>query len=171
MAEIRQRVAGTYAEIESLVESLPPPQASQRTAVSGWTVHEVVYHLVLSDRPAAAQLEELLRGNTVAAAIPASLQAPEPFAVAWPALLAEFRAVHRGIIDLLAGATDEVPLTATAPVRMVVKYEGPDGVLRPVEWEERFDWKAYSILLHAHSREHIAQVHRILGALTAVDAD
>ena len=39
-----------------------------------------------------------------------------------------------------------------------------DGTLAPVSWVERFDWKSYSILLHAHNREHIAQVQRILSA-------
>ena len=47
---------------------------------------------------------------------------------------------------------------------MVVKCAGSDGTLAPVSWVERFDWKAYSILLHAHNREHIAQVQRILSA-------
>lgn len=164
VSEIRGRVTGTYAEIEALVEPLSPAQAGRQSAVSGWTVHEVVTHLILSDRPAIEQLTTLLNGRDVAEAIPANLQAAEPFAVAWPALLAEVREVHRRILDLLAGATDELPLVATAPVRMVVKCAGADGVVRPVEWEERFDWKAFSILLHAHSREHIAQIRRILGA-------
>src|SRR5688572_18732208 len=75
LAEIRQRVTGTYAEIEALVESLPPAIASRPSTASGWTIHEVVYHLILSDRPAADQLAELLRGRDVAEAIPANLQA------------------------------------------------------------------------------------------------
>ena len=54
--------------------------------------------------------------------------------------------------------------TATAAVRMVVKCATPDGTLQAVSWDHRFDWKAYAILLHAHNREHIAQVHRILKA-------
>lgn len=164
LSEIGERVAGTYAEIEALVEPLSPAQAGRQSAASDWTVHEVVTHLILSDGPAIEQLKTLLSGHDVVEAIPANLQAPEPFAVAWPAVLQEFRGVHRRITDLLAGAADEVPLAATAPVRMVVKCAGPDGVVRPVEWEERFDWKAFSILLHAHSREHIAQIRRILGA-------
>jgi len=47
---------------------------------------------------------------------------------------------------------------------MVVKCARPDGALEPVSWLERFDWKAFSVLLHAHNREHIAQVERILNA-------
>ena len=53
---------------------------------------------------------------------------------------------------------------------MVVKCADPDGSLRPVHWLERFDWKAFAILLHAHNREHMAQIQRTLAALEALDA-
>lgn len=161
---IRTRVAGTYSELRALVEAVPAEVARERRSTSGWSVQEVVDHLVESDRRAVDQLGLLLAGESVDTPIPASLQSPRPLDRDWSALLHELRAVHQGILDLLAAATDDLPLTATAPVQMVVKCAGPDGTLTPVSWLERFDWKAYSILLHAHNREHIAQVERILNA-------
>jgi hypothetical protein len=163
--EIRGRVAGTYAAFEALVGTLPAGVAREHAATSAWSIQEVVDHLVESDRRARDQLARLLAGEEVAEPIPAILQSAAPLELDWQALLAELRSVHRAILDLLAGATDELPLTATAPVEMVVKCAGPDGRPRPVAWVERFDWKAFAILVHAHNREHIAQVERILGAL------
>jgi len=161
---IRARVAGTYSEFEALVEVIPPQIAREHRSTSAWSAQEVVDHLVESERPAVDQLSQLLAGHAVEAPIPASLQSAHPFELDWHALLHQFRTVHENILDLLATATDDLPHTATVPVQMVVKCVGADGTLKPVTWVEHFDWKAYSILLHAHSREHIAQVHRILNA-------
>jgi hypothetical protein len=159
---IRSRVAATYSEIEAIAEGVPAERARRRPAPSSWSVHEVVDHLIESDRPAVDQLAELLAGRSVGAPIPASLQSPQPSSTDWPALLDQFRAVHQRILALLDAATDDIPLTGTAPVEMVVKCAASDGTLQPVHWIERFDWKAYAILLHAHSREHIGQIERIL---------
>lgn len=165
LAEIRSRVAGTYAEIESLVADVPAEVArSRRPEVSAWSVQEVVDHLVESERPAANQLARLLAGQDVEEPIPAGLQSEDPLGHDWHALRGDLRTVHENVLDHLATAADDVPVTAKAPVEMVVKCEEPDGTLRPVHWIQRFDWKAYSILLHAHTREHIAQIHRILAA-------
>ncbi|HEX4951785.1 MAG TPA: DinB family protein [Thermoanaerobaculia bacterium] len=164
---IRSRVAGTYAEIEALVEGVAEGLARQRPEPGSWSVLEVVDHLVESDRPAVAQLRELLAGRSSEQVIAAGMQSTDPSAQAWTALLASFRAVHGEILALLDGADDTLPLTATAPVEMVVKHTAPEGTLRPVHWVERFDWKAYAILLHAHNREHISQVQRILGKIHA----
>lgn len=164
LASIRERVTGTFAEIESLVESLPPLIARQHRESSAWSIQEVVDHLVESDRLAVGQLARLLAGQSEDMAIPAGLQSRNPLGGDWSSLLAAFRSVHQDIVALLAAATDETPLAATAAVQMVVKCIGPDGALRPVSWTERFDWKAFSVLLHAHNREHIAQIQRILHA-------
>lgn len=164
---IRTRVATTYAEFEALVDAIPTETAREHFPTSGWSIQEVVDHLVESERPAIDQLADLLAGRSVEEAIPASLQSANPLGHDWRALRQQFRTVHENILDLLAKATDDVPLTALASVRMVVKCADPDGTTRAVTWLERFDWKAYSILLHAHNREHIAQVHRILNASRA----
>jgi hypothetical protein len=159
---IRARIGDTYAEFEALVAALPEDVARTHRSTSGWSILEVVDHLVESDRRAAGQLASLLDGQPVETPIPASLQSQDPMALDWRTLLQRFRSVHENIRDLLARTTDDIPLGAKAPVLMVVKCAGPDGVSVPVSWVEHFDWKAFSILLHAHNREHIAQVHRIL---------
>lgn len=165
MDAIRSRVAATYSEIETIAEGVSAERAQRRPAPSSWSVYEVIDHLIQSDQPAVDQLKELLRGQSVDTQIPAGLQSPQPFTTDWPALLNRFRAVHQQILTLLDSATDDIPLTGTAPVEMVVKRAAPDGTLQPVHWIERFDWKAYAILLHAHNREHIGQLQRILGSL------
>jgi hypothetical protein len=161
---IQTRVARTYAEFEAMVEALPAELAREHRISSLWSVQEVVDHLVQSDRPAVEQLAQLLAGQSLDTPIPASLQSSSPLALGWAALLREFHRVHQDILALLAAASDDLLTVATAPVQMVVKCAAPDGTLKPVSWVERFDWKAFSILLHAHNREHIAQVHRILNA-------
>jgi hypothetical protein len=136
--------------------------AVQHRPTSAWSIQEVVDHLVESDRLAVQQLGDLLSGVSVAAPIPAGLQSEAPLALEWSGLLQQFASLHRDILQLLDGANDHVPLVAAAPVQMVVKCAGPGGSVEPVSWFEHLDWKAYSILLHAHNREHIAQVQRIL---------
>lgn len=169
---IRTRVAGTFAEFEALVETIPPETAREHRSTSVWSVQEVVDHLIVSERPAVQQLAKLLAGEDDDQPIPAGLQSADPFALDWPVLRQEFRTVHENLRDLLARASDDVSLTATAPVQLVVKCARPDGTLEPVTWVERLDWKAYAILLlHAHNREHIAQVQRILNAPPTGKAD
>jgi hypothetical protein len=167
---IRERVSGTYAAIEARVEALPAGIVREHRPTSLWSIQEVVDHLVESDRPAIEQLAELLAGRSVDTPIPASLQSAGPLDHEWGDLLGQFRTVHQEILELLARATDDLPATATAPVQMVVKCVGADGVLHPVSWVERFDWKAFAILLHAHNREHLAQIERILSALAAEES-
>ncbi len=161
---IRTRVAATYRELEALLDTIPSAVAREHRATSAWSVQVVVDHLVESERPAVGQLAHLLAGDSVDDAIPASLQSAAPLDLDWQALRLQLRTVHENIVDQLARATDALPLAATAAVQMVVKCADPEGHLQPVTWVERFDWKAYAILLHAHNREHIAQVHRILNA-------
>lgn len=165
LAEVRSRVAATCEALDALLDTIAADAARRRTRASGWSIHEVADHLLVSDTPAVAQLRDLLAGRDVAEPIPASLQSPDPFAADWPALRDALRAVHRELVALLDGAGDSTAAAATAPVQMVVQCAEPDGTLRPVQWIERFDWKAFAILLHAHNREHIAQVERIRAAL------
>jgi hypothetical protein len=164
LASIRSRVAATYAEFETLVDALPAATAREHRSTSAWSIQEVVDHLVESERPAVRQLSRLLAGQSVAEPIPASLQSRRPLAHDWATLRSQFRTVHEDILAVLAQASDAIPFSATAAVQMVVKCADPDGVMRPVSWVEHLDWKAYAILLHAHNREHMAQVQRILDA-------
>jgi hypothetical protein len=73
--------------------------------------------------------------------------------------------VHRALLAIVDSASDETPLTAKAPVLMVVKVREEDGSLTPVEWTEGFDWKAFSIVLRAHTLEHVGQIERTLKSL------
>jgi hypothetical protein len=164
VAEIRERVAATYDTLDGLVATIPPNLAREHRSTSAWSIQEVVDHLVESDRPAVEQLAQLLAGQSVDDAIPASLQSAAPLAKDWDDLRAQLRGIHRDLVSMLAALSGNEPTTATAPVQMVVKCAGPDGTLEPVAWLERFDWKAFAILLHAHNREHIAQIQRILAA-------
>ena len=161
---IRERVVTAFATLDALLETIPADVAPERRSTSAWSIQEVVDHLVESDRPAIDQLAQLLAGESPAEPIPASLQSAAPLEKNWSGLRAELRAIYSDLVALLAAATGDEPTTATAPVQMVVKCAGPDGTLEPVTWVERFDWKAFAILLHAHNREHIAQIQRILGA-------
>lgn len=161
---IRTRLAGTFDEIEALVAPLDAAVAARRPAPGRWSVHEVVDHLVESDRRGAEQLADLVAGRAVAAHVPAGLQSAHPAAIGWDELRARFAAVHRAILEILDRATDGTPLEATAPVEMVVRCAGEDGSSTPVHWLQRFDWKAFAILVHAHNREHIGQIRRALDA-------
>jgi hypothetical protein len=174
LAAIRQRVAATYALFEERVSEIPADVARRRPSPElgsgSWSVLEVVDHLVESDTPAAGQLVSLVAGRDEAEPIPAGLQSDDPLALDWDALRERFREVHRSILDLLDGASDDLPQNATAPVVMVVKHARPDGSLEPVHWIERFDWKAFAVLIHAHNREHVDQVERILAAVAPGEA-
>lgn len=164
MEAIRERVAATFDTLDGLVETIAPEVAREHRSTSAWSIHEVVDHLVESDRPAIEQLARLLAGDDVGEPIAASLQSAAPLAKDWGELRTQLRGIHRDLLALLSAATGDEPTTATAPVQMVVKCAGADGSLEPVSWLERFDWKAFAILLHAHNREHIAQIQRILAA-------
>jgi hypothetical protein len=164
-AEIRGRVAATFARFGELIEPLDAPLAQRGPRPGAWSVQEVVDHLLVTDRWSLAQLRELLAGRSVDEAIPASLQSESPLDRDWAELRSDFRELHAEILATLDGASDDVSLAVTAPVVMVVKCAEPDGTMVPIHWPHRFDPKAYAILLHAHSREHIAQIERTLGEL------
>lgn len=164
---IRERVAATYDTLDALVATIGADVAREHRVTSAWSIQEVVDHLVESDRPAIEQLAQLLAGNDVGEPIAASLQSAVPLAKDWSELRAQLRGIHHDLVAMLAAASGDEPTSATAPVQMVVKCARADGSLEPVSWLERFDWKAFAILLHAHNREHIAQIQRILAAPAA----
>lgn len=163
--EIRTRVRATFSTLASLLREIPEATARDRRHGDGWTIQEVVDHMVESDALATRQLASLLAGDEVEDPIPASLQSEDPMARDWGRLRQRLGAIHESFLELLANATDAHPLTVKAPIQMVVKCEQENGELVPVSWVERFDWKAFSILVQAHDREHIAQIHRVLEAL------
>jgi hypothetical protein len=168
LASIRERMAKTFAQLEALLAALPAEEVRIRPAPGRWSVHEIVDHLIESHRPAVDELRELVRGHRPdGGPIPASLLSADPLGRPWPGLVRELSGVHRELLAILDGASDETPLTARAPVLMVVKVHEEDGSLTPVEWVDDFDWKAYAILLRAHTLEHVAQIERTLQALAS----
>lgn len=163
LASIRERMTKTFTQIEALLASLPEEAVRIRPAPGRWSVHEIVDHLLESHRPAVDQLRDLLRGERPPGGpVPASLLSADPLGHSWPNLLRELSGIHRELLALLDSASEETPLTAKAPVVMVVKVREEDGSLTPVEWTADFDWKAFTILLRAHTLEHLAQIERTL---------
>lgn len=163
---IRAKVSATFRELEALLDSVPEELAARAPAPSSWSVHEVVDHLVESHRRAVEELAGLVSGRSPESGpIPAGLVSEAPFAKSWPAVVGELRAIHRRFESVLAGATDETPLTARAPIAMVVKCSTASGEARPVHWVEEFDWKAHAILFRVHSLEHVQQIRRILAVV------
>ena len=163
---IRGKVGATFRELETLLASVPAELTGQRPAESAWSIHEVVDHLVVSHRRAVEELTDLVAGRTPRSGpIPAGLVSDDPFAITWSDLVGELKAIHRRFVAALEGASDETPLTARAPIEMVVKCRQPDGRVEPVHWVESFDWKAYAILFRAHSIEHVHQIRRTLAAV------
>lgn len=165
-AEVRRRVAAAFGELESLLDAVPEELAARRPEPAVWSPHEIVDHLVESHRPALRQLEFLLAGeDPPGGPVPAGLLSQDPFRRPWPAVTGELRAVHAGFLALLADAGDATPAAARAPVEMVVRCATADGGSEPVHWVERFPWKAFALLAGVHSREHVAQIRRVLGLL------
>jgi hypothetical protein len=161
--KIRGKVAKTFTDIEALLDEIPEAAAKRKPAPEAWSVHEIVDHLVESHRPGVEELEMLIRGESpTTGPVPAGLVSDRPFDIPWPELIDRLKAVHRDLLTAFDRATDDTPTEAKAAVAMVVKCKDEDGVMRPVHWEQSFDWKAYIILLRAHTLEHLQQVHRVL---------
>jgi hypothetical protein len=168
VASIRERMARTFAQLEALLATLPPDQVRLRPAPDRWSVHEIVDHLIESHRPAVDELRELVRGHwPEGGPIPASLLSADPLGRPWASLVRELAGVQRALLAIVDGASEETPLTARAPVIMVVKVRGEDGTRTPVEWTDDFDWKAFAILLRAHTLEHVGQIERTLQSLAS----
>src|SRR5262245_11353996 len=122
VASIRERMAQTFAQTEALLAALPEDAVRRQPAPGRWSVQEIVDHLIESHRPAVGQLQDLLRGDRPAGGpVPASLASADPLGQPWPDLLRRLMDVHRDLLAALDSASDETPLTAKAPVVMVVK--------------------------------------------------
>ena len=81
LADLRQRVAKTFAALDAQLASIPAAHARIRPAPAAWSVHEVVDHLIVSHRPAMDLLRTLLAGRELEGGpMPAGLQSPEPLA-------------------------------------------------------------------------------------------
>ena len=168
---LREHVAGTFAELEALLDGVPPALRAVPPGPGRWSVQEVVDHLVESHRPALAQLRSLVAGERPAGGpVPASLQSAAPHERRWEDLVAELREVHRGFREVLAGATDGASLAVTGPIVMVVKVADGAGAVTPVSSEHELDWKAFAQAFRAHTVQHRDQIRAALADLVQAPA-
>lgn len=169
-ASILERMEQTFGELDRILDAIPEETARRRPAADRWSVQEIVDHLVVSNRPALEQLRILLAGRDAEGGpVPAGLQSEDPLARPWPEVRDELSRLHQSFIDEIRQAAPTLgdsPGTATAPIEMVVRCATPQGD-EAVHWEERFDWKAFSLAGRVHALEHLAQVQRTLEALGA----
>ena len=160
---IRQATEKTIQELGRLLGGISGQEAALRPADGGWCIHEVVDHLVSTDRLAVTELRSLISGwRPEDGPIPASLQSADPMGVKWKDLVDELRDVHRDPVAALGEATDDTPDEARAPVAMLAKAADSEGNLEEFEWTENWDWKAYAVIQRVHSLEHIRQIERAL---------
>lgn len=166
LADLRRRVEETFRDLTALLREIPETSVRVRPRPGRWCVQEVVDHLVASHRPAVDELTDLLRGVSPSGdPIPASLQRPDVMERDWRDLVDELDGVHGDIAALLAGAPDGLPGPARARVVMVVKVRGENGEVRPVQWVEELDWRAYVLGVRVHALEHAGQIRATLGEI------
>lgn len=163
LPDLCRRVEETFRDLTALLREVPEALVRVRPRPGRWCVQEVVDHLVASHRPAVDELADLLRGVSPSGdPIPASLQRPDAMERDWRDLGDEFDRVHGDFAALVAGAPDGPLGPARARVVMVVKARGEDGEVRPVQWVEELDWKAYVLGVRVHALEHAAQIRATL---------
>lgn len=160
---VRSSTGRAFRRIESLLDEIPAETASAGPPQGGWSIHEVVDHLLVSHRPSLEQLRALLAGRPPGDAVPAGLVSDDPFARSWDVLLGELKELHRDFEETLAGTSDDTPIDGRADIVMVVKAAEPDGSDTVLEWVQGFDWKAFVTGLKIHTLEHVAQIERIRG--------
>lgn len=164
---LRQRIADAFADFETMIASVPPSLRRQSPAPGRWSAQEIVDHLIQSHRPAAVQLESLLKGLTPeTGAVPASLQSADPLSRNWDELVVELKHIHGSLMSLLKDASDSCSLEIRVPVTMVMKADDPLGPQDSVQWEEQLDWKAFAQTLRVHTIEHRSQIERTLRELS-----
>jgi len=150
----------TFERFEQTIDRVPEALRSRRPGLTSWSVHEIVDHLVESHRPAVLELQALCSGVPPdGGPIPARLTSAHPFDRPWAALVGDLKEIHAKVLEVVAGTGDATPVTAKAPVVLVVKVPGPTAA-GVVEWVEALDWKAYAQAVRVHTHEHCAQVER-----------
>jgi len=157
----------TFQQFEQEIERVPEALRAKQPGPLAWSVHEILDHLVESDRPAVLELRQLCAGvSPTSGPIPARLKSPDPLDRPWASLVDELKNLHTQILEIVIKAGDQTPTVARASVTMVIKVPGPNGP-EVLEWIDAVDWKAYAQTLRIHAHEHRAQVERTVAALTA----
>lgn len=166
--QLRERVGAAFDAFESLVGPVSAELAAHRALPGEWTIHEVVDHLLESERAGLDELRCLLAGRRPPGApIPAGLQSKDPLSRPWPWLTRELGQVHRDIVEALDGVAPEFTTPARAPLVMVVNVRDAGGGPVPLHWVEDLDWKAYTIVFRLHAIDHMNQIKKVLAAAGA----
>jgi hypothetical protein len=165
VAQIRARVADTFAALEALLDGVDERQARRAPVSGAWSVHEILDHLVETHPRALDEMRALLENrHSPVSPIPAGLQSADPAARGWDDLRAELRGLHGEVLDVLATAPDRLT-DVRAPIVMVINTRQPDGTVTPMQWIEECDWKACAIIFRLHELDHLGQARRTLREL------
>jgi hypothetical protein len=162
LARIREQVAQAFEALDALLDGVTAARARRRPAEGGWSVHEIVDHLVETHARALEEMCALIENrHSPVSPIPAGLQSAEPFARDWDDLRAALRRRHADVLDVLSRAPDR-PTGARAPIIMVINAREPDGTVHPLQWIEECDWKACAIIFRLHELDHLNQSRKAL---------
>jgi hypothetical protein len=162
---IRARIGAALEALERFLDAVPPALAARRAIEGEWTIHEVVDHLVETDRPTLDELWCLLAGRRPPGeAIPAGLRSKAPLTRPWPWLLRELKRLHADLLEAIAGAPQDFTTEARAAIVMVVNVEDEVGRPVPLSWVEELDWKSYAIVQRLHAIDHLNQAKKVLAA-------
>lgn len=165
-AAIREQIVAAFDVLEAVLAGVSPEQARLQPIPGEWSVQEVVDHLLETYRPGLDELRCLLAGRRPPGEpIPAGLQSKAPLLRPWPWLLGELHRTQGEIVDLIAAVPESFATDARVPFVMVVNVPGPGGAVRPLEWIEEVDWKAYAIASwRLHTMDHLNQARKVLAA-------
>jgi hypothetical protein len=165
-AAVREQIVAAFDALDAVLAVVSADQARRASIPGEWSVQEVVDHLLETYRPGVDELRCLLAGQRPPGEpIPAGLQSKAPLLRPWPWLLDELGRAHGAVLDLIAAVPEDFTTDARVPFVMVVNVPGPDGVVRPLEWIEEVDWKAYAIASwRLHAIDHLNQARKVLAA-------
>ena len=163
-AQIRERVAETFAAMDTLLDGVTEAHARHQPGGGEWSVHEILDHLVETHPRALEEMRALLANrHSPVSPIPAGLQSAAPMAREWDELRAALRRIHAEVLDVLAAAPDR-PTEARAPVVMVINTRDAAGRVTPLHWTEECDWKACAVIFRLHELDHLSQTRKVLRA-------
>ncbi|MEM8964261.1 MAG: DinB family protein [Acidobacteriota bacterium] len=159
-SSVRQALTEAFHTIEARLATVPAEVAAQSPPEGGWSIHEIVDHLVISHRPAICQLRDAVAGKACDEPIEAHLLSSDPWAIDWTTQQEALATVHRDILACLDGVADLHRSKVRIPTVFVIKVDD-----RPIEWTEPLEWKAFAMGIRVHTLEHLAQVERTLAAI------
>jgi hypothetical protein len=168
---IRERVAAAFDALQKQLAAVLAERAVVRSLPGEWTVQEIADHALETHRPGLDELRCLLAGERPPGGpIPPGLQSKAPHHRPWPWLLDELQRLHDEIVRTLDGVAPGFETAARAPLVMVVNVPDGRGGLRPLEWVEELDWKAYAIVWRLHAIDHLNQARKVLATAAGAGA-